>query len=211
MSPQTKRKYAVIILTVFTFIIVTGIGNFREKQLAVNLVGDRVTQAVALAAGDLDTEKIENIIAQTNAQDPYYVELRKTLIKRCQEHELENIYMIYKDEDKAQWFYIVDTRDEKDPQHHSLGETEKRASAAVEKTIRGKAVQGEYHETSNGPFVSSYQEVKNAQGKTIAVIAADYEVGAMSAFIYTTLYAQLAIMAVALVLIGFVHMMVRFQ
>lgn len=198
MSPQRKRLYAVIIITVFSFIIVTGIGNFRAKQLAVNLAGDRVTQAVSSAAEGLDVVKVQEIIHTLDEQHPYYTEMREKLIRVRKEHGLENIYMLYKDEKEAKWFYIVDARDIDDSAHTPLGKTEKRVSAAVEKTIRGKVVQGEYQ----GTFVSSYQEIKDSDGKTFAVLGGDFDARELTDFLYITRYAQMGILALVLLLIG---------
>jgi len=202
MSLQSKRRYAIIILTVFSFIIVTGIGNFREKQLAVNLVGDRVSQVVSSTAAGLDVDKVQQIIKTRDEQDPEYMAMRKMLIEQRKEHGVENIYILYKDEQELHWLDVVDAREEADPAHVSLGKIEKGVSSAVEKTIRGIKVDQEYHVTSLGTFVSSYQEIKDEQGKTFAVLGADIDAAELTAFVYTTRYAQLGIIGLVLVLIG---------
>jgi hypothetical protein len=208
MSPQTKRRFAIIIITLFSFIIVTGIGNFRAKQLAVDISGDMVTKAVSNAVTGLDIGKLQAIINSQNKQDPYYLELRKMLAENREAYNLENIYILYKDEKEPRWFYVADAREENDPSHTPLGKTEKRVSAAVEKTIRGKAVQGEYYTTSLGPMVSSYQEIKNEQGKIFAVMGADFKAAEMTDFLYLTRYAQMGVAAAALLLIGLILLLV---
>jgi hypothetical protein len=202
MSPERKRLYAIIIITLFSFIIVVGIGNFRAKQLAVSLAGDRVTNAVANAAKSLDGGKVQEIVHTMDEQHPYYGEMRNSLLSFKNEHKLENIYIFYKDEQKAQWFYVIDTREQTDPAHNPLGKVEKRVSAAVEKTIRGKPVQDEYHVTSSGTFVSSYQEIKNSQGETFAVLGGDIDAQELTGFLYLTRYAQMGILALSLLLMG---------
>jgi len=79
MSPERKRLYAVIIITVFSFIIVTGIGNFRAEQLAANLTGSVVTNAVSRAADGLEVGKMQAIIDTIDKNPPYYRELRPHL------------------------------------------------------------------------------------------------------------------------------------
>ncbi|HHV64647.1 MAG TPA: hypothetical protein GXX46_06200 [Peptococcaceae bacterium] len=202
MSPEKKRLYALIIVVLFSFIMVMEIGNFRAKQLAVNLAGDRVANAVAQAAAGLEGEKILDVIKTMDEAHPYYSEMRRQLISIKESHELADIYMLYKDEDKVQWFYVVDTREESDPAHHSLGDIEKRASAAVEKTIRGKEAGIELYTSSLGTFVSSYEEIKDAQGVTFAVLAGDFKADELTAFLYLTRYVQFGIIAFALLLIG---------
>lgn len=209
MSPERKRLYAIIIITVFSFIIVTGISNFRAKQLAVQLAGDIVTKAVAISSESLDVVKLQEIIATMDEENPYYREMRENLINLKNEHNLENICLLYKDEKEAKWFYVVDAREQNDPGHTPLGKTEKRVSAAVEKTIRGKAVQGEYHITSLGTFVSSYQEIKDAQGKTFAVLEGDFNAGEMTGFLYLTRYVQMGLIALSLFLIGLTVLLTR--
>lgn len=209
MSQERKRLYAIIIITIFSFIIVMGIGNYRARQLAVDLAGERVTNAVANAADSLDEEKIQELILTMDANHPYYEEMRNTLIIYKNEHKLENIYIWYKDEQKVQWFHIVDTKDLDDSAHQPLGTALKSASVAVEKTIRGKVVQGEHHTTSLGTFVSSYQEIKDSQGKTFAVLAADLDAAELTNFLYVTRYAQIGILALTLLLIGAVAILTK--
>ncbi|NBJ15963.1 MAG: hypothetical protein FNP40_10475 [Dehalobacter sp. 4CP] len=204
MSPEKKKIYAVIIIAVFCLIIVTGIGNFRAKQLALDLAGQRVSNTLTLAVADFDNEKLQELIQTQNQQNAYYGELQAKLMQLKTEHQLENIYMLYKDEQNKAWFYVVDARAEDDPAHLSLGQLENNASSAVENTLKGKVVQGEYHTTSLGTFVSSYQEVKDAGGKTYAVLAGDIDVKNVTEFLYLTRYVQFGIMAVSLLLIGLI-------
>ncbi len=204
MSPEKKKIYAVIIIAVFCLIIVTGIGNFRAKQLALDLAGQRVSNTLTLAVADFDNERLQELIQTQNQQNAYYGELRAKLMQLKTEHQLENIYMLYKDEQNKAWFYVVDARVEDDPAHLSLGQLENNASSAVENTLKGKVVQGEYHTTSLGTFVSSYQEVKDAGGKTYAVLAGDIDVKNVTEFLYLTRYVQFGIMAVSLLLIGLI-------
>ncbi|MCG1025517.1 MULTISPECIES: hypothetical protein [Dehalobacter] len=204
MSPEKKKIYAVIIIAVFCLIIVTGVGNFRAKQLAVDLAGQRVSNTLTLAVADFDNEKLQELIQTQNQQNAYYGELRAKLMQLKTEHQLENIYMLYKDEQNKVWFFVVDARAEDDPAHLALGQLENNASSAVENTLKGKVVQGEYHTTSLGTFVSSYQEVKDAGGKTYAVLAGDIDVKNVTEFLYLTRYVQFGIMAVSLLLIGLI-------
>lgn len=198
MSPERKRLYAVIIITVFSFIIVTGIGNFRAEQLAANLTGSVVTNAVSRAADGLEVGKMQAIIDTLDKNHPYYSELRAHLININKEHNLKNLYIYYKNEKEMKWIVVADAREESDPLHKNLGESEKRVSAAVEKTIRGKTVQAEYL----GTTVSSFQEIKDAKGKTFAVLGGDYDAGQMTDFLFLTKYVQIGIITVALLLIG---------
>ncbi len=204
MLPQRKRLYAIIIITAFSFIIVTGIGNFRAKQLTVTLTGDMVTHAVNKTLSQIDMVKMQKVISAWDQDDPYHRQLRETLVAQKKVHRLENIYMLYKDEQKAQWFMVVDAREESDPNHAPFGQPVKRVSASVEKTIRGKTVHGEYHVTSLGTFVSSYQEVKDPQGKTIAVLGGDFAAEDLTEFLSVTSYAQMGIITAVLLLIGIV-------
>jgi len=59
MSPARKRLYAIIIITVFCFIIVMGIGNFRAKQLAVEMAAVQIEQTMAIAVQQLDIGKMQ--------------------------------------------------------------------------------------------------------------------------------------------------------
>lgn len=198
MSPEKKRLYAVIIITVFSFIIVTGIGNFRGKQLAVSLTGDMVTKSAEIAVEGLDVEKLQGVIRVLDEKHPYYNEMRTYLMEVKKEHNLENLYIFYKDEQEMKWINVVDTKEENDSEHKALGQKEKSVSTAIEKTIRGKAVQGEYQ----GTLVSSFQGIKDSQGKIFAVLGGDFNAEKLTGFLYLTRYVQMGIIAFTLLLIG---------
>jgi hypothetical protein len=51
MSPVRKKLYAVIIIVVFCFIIVGGIGNYRAEQLATEIAAVRLTKRWPLRNG----------------------------------------------------------------------------------------------------------------------------------------------------------------
>jgi hypothetical protein len=215
MSHRTKRLYAIIIITVFSFIMVTGLGNFRAKQLAVSLTGDQVTQALAVTAQSIDPEKVKDIINNWDEHNPNYTELRKILVSNRQESGLDNIYILYKSKDKdptkVKWFYVADARAERDPAHIQPGTVENRASAAVENTLKGKVIHDEYHVTDLGTYVSSYQELKDRNGETLAVLAGDFNAGKLTDFLYLTGYVQMGIFIVALFLIGMIVFLSRKQ
>lgn len=202
MSPEKKKKYAIIIIAVFCLIIVTGIGNFRAKQLAVDLTGERVTNAIALATADLNIEKIQELIKTHDEKTLYYEELRSSLIHIKTDHELENISLMVKNESSKEWITIADARTGDDPEHSTLGEPVANVTSAMENTLKGKVVRGQYYTTSLGPIVSSYQEIKDVNGKTIAIIAGDIQAGGLTDFLFVTRYAQMGIIAISLALIG---------
>ncbi|RNC62950.1 MAG: hypothetical protein AWM53_01779 [Candidatus Dichloromethanomonas elyunquensis] len=204
MSAQSKRLYAIIIITVFSIIIVTGLGNYRAKQLAVSLAGDRVTVAISNTVKGLDPEKMKEVIKTVDEHHPYYAEIRKTLIDDRKEYGLKDICILYKDQTEGKWFYVADGREDGDPMHTPLGKIEKSASASVENTLKGKTVQGEHHVTAGGTLVSSYQEIKDKNGKIFAVLAGDLDAGELTQFLYLTGYVQIGILAAALSLIGII-------
>ncbi|UWG97797.1 hypothetical protein LPY66_02940 [Dehalobacter sp. DCM] len=206
MSPEKSKKYAIMIIAVFCLIIVTGIGNFRAQQLAVNLTGDRVTHAIDLAAAELNLEKLQELIQSHDEKGMYYEELRSDLIRIKTDHELENIYILYKDESSKEKFYIADARQDDDPMHIMPGQLLERSSSAIENTLKGKVVHDVYYTTSLGEMVSSYQGIKDSNGKTIAVIAGDVQAGSFTQFLFLTRYVQMGIIAVSLILIGCVSL-----
>jgi len=208
MSSERKRLYAVIIIIVFGFIIITGIGNFRAKQLAVEIAGNQVTQTVAVAAEGLEAEQIMKIAEASDENDPVYMDVRKKLISLKNEHNLENIYLLYRDQDLL-WTHIVDTKDDNDPAHKLPGTEEKQVSGPVEKTIRGNAVEGIYNTTSKGPLVSSYKEIKDSKGNIIAVLGGDFAAEEFTGFLYTTIHAQIGLAALCLFLIGGLMLVTR--
>lgn len=204
MSPERKRFYAILIIVVFSLIIVMELGNFRAKQLAEGLAGDQATKAAGLAVESLNGTKVKEIIAAGDENYPYYAEIRARLIGLKKEHDLVNIYILYKNEDGTRWYDVADALEEGDPAHNPLGTAEKSVSASVDRTYKGFPVQAEYHIASAGPLVSSYQVIKDARGRTIAVLGADFGAGRMTDFLYFTRYIQLGIIAIGLALIGFI-------
>lgn len=202
MSPEKKRLYGIIIIVLFCLIIVTGIGNFRAKQLAVELVGDQVTKTLGMVSENLDLEKFQEIIKARDDKNSYYKQMRFDLMNLSKENNLENIYILYQDEKKMEWVYIVDARSDQDPGHNKLGQIEIQVLPVYKNTKQGKTVRAEYRTTSLGAFVSSYQGIKDSQGTVIAVLGGDFNAKEITSFLYLTKYVQIGIIVFSLFFIG---------
>ena len=200
MSPARKRLYAIIIITVFCFIIVMGIGNFRAKQLAVEMAAVQIEQTMAIAVQQLDIGKMQKIFQTLDEKEPYYNEIREKFIKLKKEHNLADIFIIYKNS-QSEWFHVVDAREQNDPAHSPLSKLEDQASGSIQRTLKGQAVRGEYHDTFFGAVVSSYQQIKDRQGNVIAVLGADFASEEITEFLFTTRYVQFGVIGVCLLLV----------
>jgi len=197
MRSDRKKIFVISVIILFCFLIVMGLGNYRAEQLAVNLTGETVTRAVNIAKEGLNVQQLQELIATLDPSHPYYKELQQQLTKIKTEHNLEDIFIIYKDMKEVNWVHIIDTRDSTDPKHRELGERLKSGSVGAERAIRGKAADGLYQ----GNYVSSYQGIKNPAGEIIAVIVGDYNAQSMTEFLYTTRYVQYGVMAVSILLL----------
>lgn len=202
MTPERKRLYTIIILTVFCLIIVTELGNFRAKQSGIDLADNQVKLALYRVVDGLDRERLQEVIDTLDIQNPYYNQLRQTLITIRKEHGLADIYLLTKDEQQNRWFYITDARLEDDSQRVSLGEVNIHLFGALENTRRGKVVEKQYYMTAEGAFVTNYQGVKDGEGRIIAVVGGDYMAKEMTDFLYLTRYAQMGIILLTFLLIG---------
>jgi len=201
MLPGKKKRYAVIIIALFCFMVVTGIGNYRAKQLAIEMAADQVNQTLAIAAARIDTVQLQIIMQNRDQKDPYYQTIRSEFLQLRKEHHLANIFIVFKDQDN-QWYYVADAREDNDPQHKVLGTVEKRPSVSVQNTLKGKEVYSEYYGSSSGAVISGYQQLKDSQGKAFAVIGGDFAAEKMTDYLFTTRYAQFGLVAVGLILIG---------
>ncbi|NLP43178.1 MAG: hypothetical protein GX351_00965 [Peptococcaceae bacterium] len=198
MHSGRRKIFVISVIILFCFLIVMGLGNYRAEQLAVNLTGETVTRAVNIAKESLDKQKLQELITTLDPEHPYYNELRQQLTKIKTDHNLEDLYIIYKDLQEVNWVHIIDVRDLNDPKHKALGERLKSGSVGAERAIRGKAADGLYQ----GNYVSSYLGIENTAGETIAVIAGDFNAQSMTKFLYTTRYVQFGVIAVSLLLLG---------
>jgi len=198
MHSGRRKIFVISVIILFCFLIVMGLGNYRAEQLAVNLTGETVTRAVNIANEGLNVQKLEEVIATLDPKHPYYSELQQHLSKIKTEHNLEDLYIIYKDMQEVNWVHIIDVRDSGDPKHKELGEKLRSGSVGAERAIRGKAADGLYQ----GNYVSSYQGIKNSAGDTIAVLVGDYNAQSMTEFLYTTRYVQYGVMVVTVLLLG---------
>lgn len=201
MTPDRKLVYTVIIISVFCIFIACGMGNFRSKQLAVNLAGEQVYTVISRTAENIDSEKLQEVIKSRDIDHPYYIDLQQKFSRLREENNLANIYILTKNE-LGKWCYVVDGRNPSDPQFHPLWEVESYAPVAVEKAIRGKIIKGEYYRNPLGTFVSSFIEIQDSKGTAIAVIGGDFDASAMTRFLYITRYAQMAVLTAGFILIG---------
>lgn len=202
MTPERKRLYTIILLTVFCLIIVTELGNFRAKQLGIDLTDNQVKLALNHVVDGLDRERLQEVIDTLDEHDPYYIELRQAVITAKADYGLEDIYLLSKHKQQNKWLYIVDARMNDDPKRVSLGEADKHLFGALENIMRGKIVEKEYYRTAEGTVVTNYQGVKDDQGNIIAVVGGDYAAKEMADFLYLTRYVQIGIIFLTLLLIG---------
>lgn len=202
MSPEKKQLYTIIILIVFCLIIITELGNFRAKQLGIDLADTQVKLGIDRMISDLDKERLQEVINSMDERNSYYNELRQNLMAIRAEHGLADIYLLSKDEEKGQWFYIADARAKNDPESVELGEVDIRLFGALEGIARGKIVEKEYYRTAEGTFISNYQGIEDGKGNIIAVAGGDYAAKEMAEFLYLTRYVQVGIAFLSLLLIG---------
>ncbi|MGI5902175.1 MAG: hypothetical protein ACOX7U_06840 [Desulfitobacteriia bacterium] len=199
LSTSRKRMFTIILISVFCLIMVTGLGNYRAKQLAVEMAENQVNKALELAVLKLDLKEVDHI-KQDLKQSPAYLEMKKNFTTLKEEHNLANIYIITQDE-QANWFYIVEGREPENSASENPGRIETLVPGGVVKVFNGREVQGLYHETAEGTMVSSYIALKNEDG-IFAVLGADFAADEFSDFIYTTRYIQIGLIVLALLLIG---------
>jgi len=202
MTPQRKCLYSIIILTIFCLVIVMELGNFRAKQLAVDLADNQVKKALDAVETRLDRNALQEVIRTLDEDSSDYLSLRHYLIELKNDYGLADIYLLAKNEQENKWFYAADARMEDDSRHVLPGTAEIRYFGALENILKGKVVEREYHSASGGVFVTSFQAIKNTEGKVLTVIGGDFPAGEMTDFLYLTRYVQLGLIAVSLLLIG---------
>lgn len=201
MTPERKRLYTIIILTVLCLIVVTELGNFRSKQLAINLADNQIKLALNRVAENLDKEGLKEIISSLDDNNHRYSEVRELLIRVKEEHGLADIYLLSKDEQENSWFYIANARPDGDSQRVSLGDVDIRLFGPLEGVLRGKVIEKEYYRTTEGFNITSYQGIKDNEGNLMTVVGGDYTAGEMSNFLYLTRYVQAGIIFVSFLLI----------
>ncbi len=202
MTTEIKRLYTIIILTIFCLIIITELGNFRAKQLMIDLADNQVKLGLNRVIADLDKEGLQEVINSMDEKDPYYNEMRQNLMTVRTEHGLADIYLLSKDNQENKWFYIADAKAEGDPKSVAFGEEDISLLGALEGVARGKVVEKEYYRTAEGNFVTNYQGIKDAKGNIIAVAGGDFAAKEMADFLYLTRHVQVGIAFITLLLIG---------
>ncbi|MFA6807894.1 MAG: hypothetical protein WCR27_02755 [Eubacteriales bacterium] len=208
MSPMRKQLYASIIVVIFCIVIVCGLGNFRSKQLAINLAGEQVYTVVERAAAEVEPDKFMELVASQSMDHPYYKELYEKFAKLREENKFENIYIMTKN-DLGKWYYVIDARSKNNPKFAALGTVEEEIPVAMENAIRGKNVIGDYYICSRGTLVSSFLEIKDTSGQATAVIGADFNAKEMTDYLYLTRYIQIAIISVGALFIGIIAFLSR--
>lgn len=209
MTPQKIRLYSIIIVIIFCLVIVMELGNFRAEQLAVDLADTQVKKALNAAETRLDKNELQEMIRTPDENSSYYLSLRRCLTELKDSYGLADIYLLAKNEQENKWFYLADARPENDSRHILPGTAEIRYFGALENILKGKVVEKEYHSTSEGVFVTSFQGIKNTEGQIIAVIGGNYPAMEMTDFLYLTRYVQIGIIAFSLLFIGVIVFLTR--
>ncbi|ADY54612.1 hypothetical protein Sgly_0243 [Syntrophobotulus glycolicus DSM 8271] len=203
MFSKRKPIYTTFIILVFCFFIICGLSSFREEQLAVKIAVQQVNNALVKLAPLIETNQLKDLI-QTRAEDnSYYGLLSQQLGQSAADYGLAGLYIAARTAD-SKWYHIADSRPVSDPLHSQLGQEEISAPVTWEKAIRGVRIEPELTRGDRGTVISSYVSLQDEKGQIYAFIAGEYNAAQISDFIYVTLYVQLGIILLSLVMIGWV-------
>ncbi|MDR0434314.1 MAG: hypothetical protein LBH21_04520 [Gracilibacteraceae bacterium] len=196
------KKQIILITFLFIFVITAGLGNFRAKQLATDIVAARANNVVQLLSASLDMAEIERLALAPDERDPYFLALREQMEKTLAEHELRGLYIVAKNED-FHWYYIVDGRGPEHPLYFPAGTVDDNIDDAMtERAVRGLDASKRYAAGGSSARISAYGGLQAPDGEYIAVVGADYDAMPMTQFLYTTKYAQIFVVGAGFLLLA---------
>jgi hypothetical protein len=202
MWQGASKKHIIIITVLFVFVIAVGLGNFRARQLAVDLVAARAYNVVRLLTASVDAAEIARLMREPAENDLYFLSLRAQMTEMMAEHELRGLFIMAKNED-FHWYYVVDGRGPKHPQYFPSGTTDDNIDDAMtERAVRGLDASERYAVGGSGARISAYDGIQAADGEYIAVVGADYDASVMTRFLYVTKYAQIFVVCVGFCLLA---------
>jgi hypothetical protein len=201
---MAKTKFYAIVLTVLlTCMVIWGLGDFRAKQLALDLTAERVYNVVTNYAKELDGVKLAEAMRELDAADPYLEELANEFGRIIEAEELENFYIVAKN-DTGHWYYVLDGRGRNHPQYAPPGTEDRNIDVTTERAIRGLDADMSYASGRSSARLSSFIGITAPNGEYFAVIGADFNAGALTDFLYTTKYAQFFVLALGAFILGIV-------
>ncbi|MDR1321829.1 MAG: hypothetical protein LBK56_10460 [Gracilibacteraceae bacterium] len=200
MGQGVHGKQIIAITLLFIFVITVGLGNFRAKQLAVDIVAARAYNAARLLSASLEAAEIARITREPDESDPYFLALRARMEEMLAEHELRGLFIVAKNEE-FHWYYVVDGRGPEHPRYFPAGAVDDNIDDTMtERAVRGLDASERYAAGWSSARISAYEGIQDPAGEYIAVVGADYEAAPMTRFLYITKYAQIAVVCAGLFL-----------
>lgn len=209
MTAKNKLLYIAVITAVFCIFISIGLGNFRSRQLAVNLLSDRVFAVVSEAEESIKSGQLKDIIESGTSQNNHYQELRDVFLNLREISGINDIYIMAKNQEEGKWYFVVDGMPADNPRYAPLGTVLKDIPIGLEKAIRGKTVKEEFYRNSRGTLVSSFIEIKDTDGEVLAVLGGDIDASRAIDFLYLTKYIQIGVFTIGIIIIGTAFILLR--
>ncbi|MCL1918121.1 MAG: hypothetical protein FWG14_07385 [Peptococcaceae bacterium] len=118
MTQRDRQFYTVLIVIIFSFFIIIGLGHFRTAQLMRDiLVGEQLQDTLThITQSQIDIQRLK--LLKEDLQDPYAQELRGKLAGIRAEQGWANIYLVSKFKDdtgRGYWGFLLDSRFPDDP------------------------------------------------------------------------------------------------
>lgn len=136
-------------------------------------MGQTALNITSSVVGQIDLEKFEQLQSKKDMDQDYYLKLRQKLSSIRSYTGLKYLYTMRKLSDKK-YIYVVDgaALDDKDPSN--LGEVETNISDVMKNAFEGKKGYELSFDKKWGYLASAYVPIKNKNGETIGILAADF-------------------------------------
>ncbi len=187
-----------VVISIFLAIVTTGVAYYVISENIVSSNKDLAKDFAVTAALSVDSELLENVIAEGNPESEDFEKFKEQLAVFLEAEGVEYIYtMSYLDQDHFQ--FLVDTDPEEPADFGEEYETEDAMTVAWEDGI--SSVSDEPSVDEWGTMYTGYAPVKNSSGEIIALVCVDCNADNIASTKHSLLYSILVACVISVLLV----------
>lgn len=174
ISLVLKIMLLCLLLVVFTSVTMQIIANKTSRNTVIVAMGETALNITRSVINIVDIEKFEELETSEDMQMEYYTQLRQQLNEVKENLGLKYLYTMRVTE-AGEYIYVVDGAPEEDTEVSLLGDIEEDITDKMRSSVQGKEGYELSYSAEWGNLISAYMPIKNQEGKTVGILAADFE------------------------------------
>ncbi|MFD2443750.1 methyl-accepting chemotaxis protein [Bacillus sp. CGMCC 1.16607] len=178
---QFKMLFSFSIIVIAVCLIISAVNYFTTTNLVKETISKQAGLIASQAGKLIDVEKYKEINIESG-ENEYYHELRNELNQLRNITGLVYLYTMSREKkgNTYEYYYMVDGMPPEDENASNLGDVEEGAETDFPKMVAafetGKIQSDMTYTEEYGGMVSTYIPIKDANGKLVGIIGADFDV-----------------------------------